>query len=95
VAAEEGLSTPALRLDVYPNPARGPATVSLVLARPQRVEVALFDVLGRRVARLHDGPLAAGPHALRLATAALPSGVYLLRLSGDGASVTRRIVVLR
>jgi hypothetical protein len=69
--------------------------VTLRLDRAQRAEVSLFDVRGRRVAVVHDGPLAAGRHAFRLATAALPSGVYLLRLHGETVSLTRRVVVLR
>jgi len=96
VAAESSEPTAsALTLDAYPNPARGPVAVTLRLDRAQRAEVALLDVRGRRVAVLHDGPLAAGRHAFRLAIAALPSGVYFLRLSGDASSITRRLVVLR
>ncbi len=95
VATEPEPTASGVALDVYPNPARGPVSVSLVLARPQQAEVALFDVLGRRVARLHDGPLAAGPHALRLATVALPAGVYVLRVRSASGSLTRRLVVLR
>jgi hypothetical protein len=96
VAVEPELAGPAaVTLDVYPNPARGPVAVVPRLDRAEQAEVALFDVLGRQVAVLHDGPLAAGRHAFRLATAALPSGVYLLRLSGETSTVTRRVVVLR
>jgi hypothetical protein len=85
-----------VQLTVYPNPVDGgQATVQLRLPAAAEVRIDAFDVLGREVAVLHDGPLAAGRHAFRLATAALPSGVSLLRLSGDAASVTRRVVVLR
>ena len=95
VAAESDVAVSAFTLDAYPNPTRGPVTVSLRLDRSQWAEVVLFDVLGREVAVLHDGPLAAGRHALRLNAADLPSGVYLLRLSVSASSATRRVVVLR
>ncbi len=95
VAAEpEPLATGAA-LAAYPNPARGSVTVSVTLGWSQPVEVALFDVLGRRVALPHAGPLAAGTHALRLATAGLPAGVYVVRVRSVSGSLTRRLVVLR
>jgi hypothetical protein len=38
------------------------------------VRLAVYDVLGRAVAVLHEGPLAAGTARL-----ALPAGVYIMR----------------
>ncbi|HYE96044.1 MAG TPA: T9SS type A sorting domain-containing protein, partial [Rubricoccaceae bacterium] len=84
-----------LTLSVSPNPARGAATVTLTLTRPSPVEVAVYDALGRRVAPLHDGPLAAGPHAFTVRRAALPPGVYFVRARGEGASASRPLTVLR
>ncbi len=95
VAAEAEPSGASAALAVYPNPASGPVAVSVTLGQSQPVEVALFDALGRRVAVLHDGPLAAGHHTLRLATAALPAGVYVLRLRTQTSTLTRRLVVVR
>jgi hypothetical protein len=98
VPVEPSAETPngRVQLTVYPNPVDGgQATVQLRLPTATDVQIDAFDVLGREVAVLHDGPLAAGRHTFRLATAALPSGVYLLRLSGETSTVTRRVVVLR
>ena len=80
---------------VYPNPAREAATVAFTLDRAQDVTLEVLDVLGRVVRTEEVGPQAGGPHEARLATAALPSGLYLVRLRGDGAEATRRLVVLR
>ena len=62
--------------------------------------VEIFDVNGRRVGVLHDGPLPAGRAELlwRGSDALgrrLPSGVYLARLSADGASARRKLLLLR
>ena len=83
------LSAPA------PNPASGAATLRLALGAPADVSAAVFDVLGRQVAALHDGPLGAGEHALRVATGALPPGVYLVRVTADGEARTRSLTVAR
>lgn len=94
VAVDPDATVRSMRLDAYPNPALGPVAVHLVLDQAQRAEVALFDVQGRRVAVLHDGPMAVGRHALLLDTAALPSGVYIVRLRGEAHSLSQRVSVL-
>ena len=82
-------------LSVGPNPTAGDATVRVSLDRAQRVTVALYDVLGRQVAVVADGAFGEGTTAVRVSTAGLPSGVYVLRLEGEGVSVTERLSVVR
>jgi len=82
-------------LSVTPNPAREDATVSLMLRTAAEARVAAFDGLGREVALLHDGPLAAGTHRLALDTSCLSLGVYVIRAVAGGYAGTRRISVVR
>ncbi len=80
----------------YPNPSSGRVTVPLVLGEAAEARVAVFDVLGRRVALLHDGPVTAGHHALILDAAVLPAGVYVVRASvSTGRALTQRLTVVR
>ncbi len=97
VSAEDDASVPqtAALSAAHPNPFRSTATVTLLLPQTQRVEVALFDVLGRRVAVLHEGPLTAGSHALVLDGSGLGSGVYVVRAQGEGFTASRRVTVVR
>jgi hypothetical protein len=74
----------ATSVEVSPNPARGPATVSLSVLMTHHVRVTVTDVLGRLVRVLHDGALAAGRHALTVPSHALTGGVYLITVEGDG-----------
>lgn len=62
-------------LPIAPAPHRdlasaAPGGMALHLAEPRRVHVAAYDVLGRRLATLANGTLAAGEHSI-----ALPRGV--------------------
>lgn len=94
VSGEE-VAAPAsvVALSLYPNPARGAATLNLSLDAPQRVTLAVYDVLGRRVLSDDLGALPAGEASHRLDIAALPPGVYLVRLDGEaGARATSRLV---
>lgn len=92
-AAEDLPSVEAFGLDApFPNPTVGRAALRLHLGRTQPVRVAVFDALGRRVAVLHEGLLPAGAHSFALDTAALPSGVYVVRASGERVA-SRRLAV--
>ena len=88
----------ALGLSVRPNPSSGGAvTVSLSQASPSAVRVEVLDALGRRVAVLHDGPAAEGPHAFVLNAGALAPGVYVVvaRAAGGADSLARAFTVVR
>ncbi len=86
---------------VAPNPARGAARLPLTLDADATVEAAVYDALGRRVAVVSDGPLAAGAHAIPLEAGALAPGVYVVRVvarpAGGGAARVgvRRLTVAR
>ncbi|NNE43894.1 MAG: T9SS type A sorting domain-containing protein, partial [Gemmatimonadetes bacterium] len=86
----------------FPNPFRAADGTRFALALPsaQRVEAAVYDVHGRRVASLQRGRLPAGPHQIHWdgrtthGTAAA-AGVYFLKLRSVGGSESRKIVLLR
>jgi len=80
---------------VSPNPVSDEATVSVTVQEAQDVRVGVFNVLGQRVALLHDGPVAANdPTTLSVGTD-LQSGVYFLRVNGVSFSATRKFVRVR
>jgi len=88
----------AYRLSTYPNPAQQRATVELAVKERQEVSVRLYDLLGRRVATLHSGPLPAQElRRLRLdvSSTGLTSGTYFLRATGEDFSATEQMTVVR
>ncbi len=78
-----------------PNPARGAVRVPLTLAAPEAVTVTVLDMTGREIARLTDGPLAAGTHALVWDSSRAAPGAYAIRLITPEAMEVRRVVVMR
>jgi acyl-homoserine lactone acylase PvdQ len=98
VNAEPGaLPTDRLALAApYPNPVAG-GDLRVVYALPAggTVHLAVYDVLGRQVAVLAEGEAAPGTHMAALATDALASGVYVLRLSMGAEVEARRFTVAR
>jgi len=83
-----------------PNPFRGKLAVDLALARRGDVTVRVFDVRGRAVATLFDGPLGPGEHRVEWsgtgrAGGPVATGVYFLRMDAEGRSWTRKVLRLR
>jgi hypothetical protein len=79
-----------------PNPVVGRSlSVYFTLPSAERAELELIDVAGRRVLEREVGSLGAGPHAVDLARdRALPSGLYLVRLTqGANVRITRAAVL--
>jgi hypothetical protein len=79
---------------VAPNPVQQTGTVEFTLRETGSVSVGLYDVLGRQVRTLHEGRVSGGQlQRVQLDAAGLSSGMYFLRVKGDGFSKTRRITV--
>lgn len=99
VSTDREPSTGALRTSAlsaaFPNPFRASARLTMKLAEAQAVTAMAYDALGRRVAVLHDGPLAAGDHTITFEGAGLPGGLYLVRVTGTTFSATRHVALVR
>ena len=84
----------ATEFSVYPNPTRGDASFAFTLARAGRVELSVYDALGRRAATQTSALLPTGPQTLRLEGGNLRPGLYSVRLLVNGKlAATRQVVV--
>jgi len=85
----------------YPNPASGPIEVLYRVPVERDVDLAVYDVSGRRIKSLAAGRVAVGVQSASWdrrddSGAEVATGVYFLRLRvGDGHEVTERVTVVR
>ncbi|NND70891.1 MAG: T9SS type A sorting domain-containing protein [Rhodothermales bacterium] len=91
-----GVSGALLLSEPYPNPLRYSASFDVASDRAQHIDVSLFDLQGREVRRIYSGVLESDTSAtLMVEAGGLSSGIYILRLRGEAAVVTKRIAVVR
>jgi choice-of-anchor B domain-containing protein len=96
VANEDAAPGTSALSAAYPNPTTARTQIDLVLGDTQRVEVVVYDVLGRRVADLFDGALGAGEaRTFSFDASALPAGLYFVRATGETFAETRQVSVTR
>ena len=81
-------------LRVYPNPAAETATLRFGVAEAGPAVLAIYDALGREVARPVDGGVE-GVVEASLDASALPAGVYVARLTTASGTETVRLTVVR
>jgi hypothetical protein len=84
----------------HPNPFNPSTTIEYVLPESGYVSLTVFDIAGRRVARLVDGKQEHGPHAAQWTGRdqngrAVASGLYFYKLDFGKESLTRKMVFLR
>ena len=59
------------------------------------MQLIIYDILGREVRRLVDGPLAAGQHAVQFVASDMASGTYLYRIQAGAYNSVRQLVLLK
>ena len=81
----------------FPNPFRTATTLRFAVASEQEVGAELYNVMGRRVRTLYAGiPTANALQTLRIDGNGLPSGLYVVRITGaSGFSTTEMVLLLK
>ena len=80
----------------YPNPFNPSTTIGFAVAETQEVSMGLYDVLGRRIRDLFMGRVTANMNMqVSIEADGLPSGLYLVRLTGEAFAATRRVTLLK
>jgi hypothetical protein len=79
----------------YPNPFNPATTIRYAVPVSGPVTLRVYDLLGRSVATLIDGPQPAGQHAIRFDAAGLPSGVYVYRFNAGAYREARSMLLVK
>jgi uncharacterized lipoprotein YddW (UPF0748 family) len=79
----------------WPNPFNPSTTISVQLPEATTVQIAIYDLTGRRVGHLHEGWLSAGSHEFNWSGARLSSGIYLLQVLSPTGLVSHRLTLLK
>lgn len=78
-------------LKVYPNPSRGLFNVNINLPSNEKVDIAVYDLVGNKVMDVAEGELQNGVYTVDMTASA--NGVYFVRMSVNGSIFNKKIVV--
>lgn len=79
----------------YPNPFNPSTNISFDLPQSSNVTLEVFDMMGKRVATLVNGRVAAGSHQVTFNATNLASGIYIYRLNAGSFVQTRKLTLIK
>ena len=79
----------------YPNPFNPQTAIQIELNENMHLYAAVFDINGRVVKQLINGYLQKGNHEITFNNKGLTSGIYFIRIVGEGIQHTSKVVMLK
>ncbi|MEN8226701.1 MAG: T9SS type A sorting domain-containing protein [Bacteroidota bacterium] len=77
----------------FPNPFSQTTMITYRLEEPAEIELAVYNLLGQKVATLTDAPGMAGRHTVEFDASALAPGVYFYRLKAGDLMMIKKMLV--
>lgn len=80
----------------YPNPFNPETTIEFNIPKSSKVTLTVYNSVGQEVVRLIDGEeLSAGSYKVKFYGGNLPSGVYFYKLTANGKSSVKKMVMVK
>ncbi|TDG36341.1 T9SS type A sorting domain-containing protein [Pedobacter changchengzhani] len=81
----------------YPNPANTFTKLDIVLPEADKIDVQIYDIMGRLVQTVIQDYLNTGKHTLEINTTNMVPGVYFFKVSSESGShnATKKFIVVR
>lgn len=79
----------------YPNPFNPSTRISFTIPQAGDVTLKVYDMLGREVATLVNGTMAAGTHYATFDASGMSSGIYLYELRSGNTRITNKMTLMK
>lgn len=77
----------------YPNPFNPSTLIEFAVAKPERVTIKVYNVLGKEVATLVDEFKEPGVYSVRFDASQLSSGIYFYKLQSESYNAVRKMIL--
>jgi len=79
----------------YPNPFNASTTISYSISQPEKVAIAIYDMLGRLIETISSETQKAGDHSVIWNGEGFSSGVYFYKITAGGFEQTQQMTLLK
>ncbi len=79
----------------YPNPFNPVTIIKFEVSKSERIQLKVYDVLGREVKSLYDGIASIGIKTVKFDASELSSGIYFYRLISESYIKTNKMILLK
>ena len=87
--------TELLLIDNYPNPFNPSTTISYTLPEAGAVQIKIYDILGREVAKLVDAQKSAGKYTVQWNGSNYASGVYFSSITFNNQRLYKKMLMIK
>jgi hypothetical protein len=79
----------------YPNPFNPSTNITFGLPQNSKVDITVYDMLGRKVATVFAGTKPQGFHSVQFDASNLSSGIYIYQLRTDFGMISKQMTLLK
>lgn len=79
----------------YPNPFNPETTIRFAIPKSGMVELVIFNILGEKIAELLNEEQKAGTYEIKFNASQLSSGIYFYRLSSNGLTFSKKMMLVK
>ena len=79
----------------FPNPFNPETRITIEMLEQDEVEIYVYDLVGKKIQKLHEGSLGQGRHSFVFNGANLPSGIYFFEAKTPTSSVVRKMILTK
>jgi hypothetical protein len=80
---------------IYPNPFNPTTKIDFSIPSDSHVNLSVYDINGRLISTIVDGPLSAGYHTKMWNASDYSSGIYIIKMSASGFNATHKVVLIK
>jgi hypothetical protein len=78
---------------IAPNPAQDYTNLNITLTDSRKVQLNVYDVMGKLVVNTDMGKLSSGNHTIKVSTSLLPAGIYLFNVQSGTSQTTKKVII--
>jgi len=79
----------------YPNPFNPVTTITIDMFESAEVDITVYDIMGKKIEKLHTGNLGEGIHTFTFDGSELPSGIYLYEVKSIYSTVVQKMILTK
>jgi len=80
---------------VYPTPADDRISIDVIIPSQANIDIAIYDITGRRVSIVESGLYNAGEYTLTSDITGLTDGVYIVKMTSEDLSASKSFVIAK
>ena len=95
IKAESFTKVSSFKLNNYPNPFNPSTKIVFEVPQTSNVRLSVYNMLGEKVATLHEGIVPMGVYSTTFDAKGLTSGMYIYRLDADHFSLSKKMILMK